>query len=383
MKKFYFIASMALAISQVFFSCSSSEDSENDINKGQIPESIFKGVSNANSIVVNPDFNDWYGIDVSRANTFWSNDDVGNADNVINDYTEWTAEVIWQDIDSRAINFCDARGNTYSGDSCNKKGIQPLYVKGIRGLKGNVIVGIKKKGAGKDAYLWSWHLWLTDEPQLISGFMDRNLGAISASPTGKNKAYGLYYQFGRKDAFVGNYYNTDLAKYDINGRFLYGGDKTEKGCYLTFTKYVNRPDMIINFSNQGSFSSPEEWSKWEKESKYFDKHWYNFTESSGKTFFDPCPEGWRLPTKDDLEKLTLDERHNCRFVYDKVVNGYSLDGNWFPQCGNYWSTGDIINSNDEYGHYKNEFQPTVWSFNYNVVYKCNLYELNRVRCIKK
>lgn len=121
----------------------------------------LESTSNANSVVMSSAKN-WYGIDITRANTFWSSAD-GDASNVIGDATEWTAEVIWQDIPSRAINFCDASGKTVSGDTYSGVGKTPLYVKAAGTAKGNVVLGIKKKGSTD--YLWSWHLWLTDKPQ--------------------------------------------------------------------------------------------------------------------------------------------------------------------------------------------------------------------------
>ena len=60
--------------------------------------------------------------------------------------------------------------------------------------------------------LWSWHIWVTDyDPskncyqQDAKGnviMMDRNLGALSATP-GDPLSLGLFYQWGRKDPFPG------------------------------------------------------------------------------------------------------------------------------------------------------------------------------------
>lgn len=164
----------------------------------------------ANSLIIDPTSTKAYGINIAdKINAFWSSA-VGDQTTPIVAGTGWTAEVIWQDIPSRAINFCSKSGVVKSGDTFEGKGTTPLYVKAAANVKGNVVVGIKKKG--ESDYLWSWHLWLTDEPQLVAGFMDRNLGAESATATDGRKTYGLYYQFGRKDPFVGS---TEI--YDING----------------------------------------------------------------------------------------------------------------------------------------------------------------------
>lgn len=82
--------------------------------------------------------------------------------------------------------------------------------------------------------------------------------------------------------------------------FLYGGTEEDVKRAM-FSQFVNSPNVIIRSSDSGGFSTPEEWDKWLKQEKYMDKHWNDFTDADGKTFFDPCPEGWRLPTKEDLE----------------------------------------------------------------------------------
>ncbi|NCB26952.1 MAG: hypothetical protein EOM62_16050, partial [Bacteroidia bacterium] len=69
--------------------------------------------------------------------------------------------------------------------------------------KGNAVIAL----FSGDEIIWSWHIWLTDEPQTMpyeNGliFQDRNLGATSAE-AGSTAAYGLYYQWGRKDPFSG------------------------------------------------------------------------------------------------------------------------------------------------------------------------------------
>lgn len=101
--------------------------------------------------------------------------------------------------------------------------------------RGNVVVCLVD---GDDNILWSWHLWLTEEPETVytggfcaegtyttSGYefvansansgnlaiMDRNLGAISADPADGWKTYGLYYQMGRKDPFIGGCHEGDYT----------------------------------------------------------------------------------------------------------------------------------------------------------------------------
>lgn len=288
-------------------------------------------------------------IPAHRINLFWDSED-GNKNNVIGSDTEWTAEVIWSDIeDKNAIVFCDKSGSksssTYSG-----KGISALYFK--RGSNtqrnANILIGIKKKDATQDdGYLWSWHLWLTnynpniaaakkpweqdvykigvtngsvyrytDEPSLYSSYhtwsekdgkykdkyiMDRNLGAIATTeptPDDEFETYcGLLYQFGRKDPFV----NTGIALYK-DGTLLDsytddGGNQdyvvlVNNGKASKFMDGVKNPilfytkntgidgDWVTSSTNRNDWKNPD---------------WY--TSESGKSFFDPCPKGWKVPQK--------------------------------------------------------------------------------------
>lgn len=266
----------------------------------------------ANSLIIDPTSTKAYGINIAdKINAFWSSA-VGDQTTPIVAGTEWTAEVIWQDIPSRAINFCSKSGVVKSGDTFEGKGTTPLYVKAAANVKGNVVVGIKKKGASD--YLWSWHLWLTDEPQLVAGFMDRNLGAESATATDGAKTRGLYYQFGRKDPFVGS---TEI--YDINGTSKSTGATIATG-KVTFAKAVQTPATFYTYGSGNN--------DWASPNNYTSKNWNDISESDGKTFFDPCPEGWRLPTKAEYSNFST-----TTFTWDATNSGRTYNGNWFPAAG--------------------------------------------------
>ena len=279
----------------------------------------------ANCLILDPTGANVGKIDVANnINIFWSNPDVGDAANVLDKKSEWVAEVIWQDINSRAINFCNADGDVISGDTYEGKGNQPLYVKAVEGKKGNVVVGVKKKGAGNDAYLWSWHLWITEEPQLVGGFMDRNLGATSATPSDGDKTHGLYYQFGRKDPFTGN-----IDRYDINGTSI--GKTTVTSGKVTFAKAMQTPAVFYTY---GSSSG----SDWASPNNYTSKKWNDITDADGKSLFDPSPKGWRLPSKEEYSNYS-----ESTFTWDYSNNGRTYEGHWFPAAGCRYSGNGSMN----------------------------------------
>ncbi len=214
-----------------------------------------------------------------RSNRYWKTVlGLTDANAVIREEEDWIVEVIWQDQPHRLITFCDSDGrnerDTYRGTGLEETVyFKPKMADGeIYKLEGNVIIGVRKPDAGYDAYMWSWHLWITDyDPDSIDGqewvdgvykypvpggevhryddgmnynnkqletiwarvykdkyIMDRNLGALEEYFTDYNTDYyrcvGLHYQSGRKDPFP-QYTNAALDEvvlYDINGEKICG-----------------------------------------------------------------------------------------------------------------------------------------------------------------
>ena len=273
----------------------------------------------------------------ARINTFWSNPDVGDAANVISDDTEWTAEVIWQDIDHRAINFCDAKGKIIEGNIFKGKGKQQLYIKAATSTPGNVVVGVKKTGTGNHSYLWSWHLWLTQEPQELEvGIMDRNLGATSASLSDGRKCFGLYYEYGRKDPFAG----PSTKIYDINGTLLY--TTTNSKDYLgpvSFATAVQNPTTYYT-------SSTEEITDWVSPNYYTKTNWNNFS-NSAKSLFDPSPEGWKIISYNFSNILYTAYKNNALY-YDISKNYYMINDTPLFSGAGYWINGSMANWEDPF-----------------------------------
>ena len=150
--------------------------------------------------------------------------------------------------------------------------------------EGNAVV------AAKDAagtILWSWHIWLTDQPQAhvynnnAGTMMDRNMGATSTTP-GDVGALGLLYQWGRKDPFLGS--SSISSEVDAQSTIAWPSYVTSNSSNGTIEYAISHPTTFIGYNN----------SNWDwyytGSSSTDDTRW-----QSDKTIYDPCPVGWRVP----------------------------------------------------------------------------------------
>jgi hypothetical protein len=138
--------------------------------------------------------------------------------------------------------------------------------------------------------------------------MDRNLGATSATP-GDVGAFGLLYQWGRKDPFMGT-----CAK---SGTTLAASTGTWTTIKSTQTvDYAEENPMTYIGSGSGEWCT----GTWANKSDYT-KRWME----SKKTMYDPCPVGYRVP----------DGGENGFWVTAKVKSSADLSNH-----GIYWTLAD-------------------------------------------
>lgn len=197
--------------------------------------------------------------------------------------------------------------------------------------EGNVLIGAYQ---GEDL-VWCWHVWLTDRPQEQSyknGFvaLDRDLGAVT--PYGD----GLYYQWGRPTPFA-------------LGRTVSDADGSVISPYVADDKDVDIEERILNplkFYSERVVS----------EAKSHLWGWVSDKDGYEKSKYDPCPVGYRVPSKRlwrDLvvEDLSLYENHALNFtvdsyyeVYYPFSGYYGIEGNDIKLIG-YYSGSQNVDSN--------------------------------------
>lgn len=137
--------------------------------------------------------------------------------------------------------------------------------------------------------LWSWLIWATPEPGTMTHndatFMDRNLGAIDVGYCMR----GFCFQWGRKDAFSaanGNGYSPYTYVPAVSTVF-----NKVSGSHQSMEYTVKHPTTLIGYTSNSYTWMSEDLTT---------KPW----RPDVKTIYDPCPPGWRIPTKENISGIT-------------------------------------------------------------------------------
>lgn len=242
--------------------------------------------------------------------------------------------------------------------------------------KGNaVIAAVDEEGT----VLWSWHIWITDTPEVITSsqnynYMDRNLGAITTtdgdvvanSDAEALKLYGLYYQWGRKDPMP-----MPLKYNQSGGQSMritpvyntYGEQVTSMGTYIynqgeTIVDAIEKPmHYLINpsspYYNYNWMSDKIDFLWGEEVSGASGSSYYQ------KTIYDPCPYGYHVPGE-EIQYLaetadTIISNNQYGLIFEKAHPIF------LPYAG-YYGPDRNQSSNDGAAYYcgsKGDYQSSV------------------------
>ena len=288
----------------------------------------------ANSYMVYP-VQGTYTFDLVQGNSTTS---VGNVASV---------EVLWE-----TLNTTDADSVGDIIESVELDGSQAKFTIPEDAKEGNALIAAKN-GAGK--ILWSWHIWVVDMDADASGvvypsgymFMDRNLGALTdemySGPAMYDvRSFGLFYQWGRKDPFVGagNEYNALAVTTMGDKLYIDSGSDTDSKAYA-----ISHPTTVISSST------------WNRDENLWGMY---------KTIYDPCPVGWRVPSREAWNNFDVNLANYPRAGYTEG-NAQIYEGN----------AGYFLWSATSYGYSAATFNSWNVDFENRSVY----YEQS-VRCVK-
>lgn len=271
---------------------------------------------------------------------------------------------------------------------------------------GNAVIAARNSSG---AIIWSWHIWsvresanpLSTYDTYSNGksYMNKNLGAFdnSAGATDDTDAilgsYGLYYQWGRKDPFVRPYYydcanNYDERIYGSSGSATYVRFEETNATVGTIEYAIANPMTFI--TNAACVTDDGDGVG----------DWLNTPDSNlwsdtAKSDYDPCPAGWRVPSKSDFDVLSLSDEEDAKDLETaRKQYGWSLsDGQtkYFYTGAGYRSyyNGVITNMNHKDGVYPSVPEP--WEGYYWTTGKssdgkqstCMYFDLTTTRTINK
>lgn len=257
----------------------------------QIEESEKGEISMVNCYMVAPGGS--VNIPVQNVYRFWAwSDDLATPDPISKEM-EVVPEIIWTDTENliTSVDLLNIPNLTDNKDHAK------VRVQTAPGKQGNAVIGMRMKskdGTLEPNYRWSWHVWVTDynplDKNIVSKgatFMDRNVGALTNRYDLEGTVQGLIYQWGRKDAFPTQtrwnggelQFGTTIVLEEVNVQ-----NNLANSVHNPYVFYYNS-DFLLG-----------DWYTVDKDHQN-DLLW----QDNKKSIYDPCPEGWRVPsTKNDI-----------------------------------------------------------------------------------
>ncbi len=286
------------------------------------------------------------------------------------------AVLVWQDAENLVTN------PRLTGSSAQDYRIEfDVLTENIK--QGNAIIAVRAKNDdGSYTVLWSWHIWVTDwkptghyngdkgwmevkssETGNTYNIMSVNLGwcygkrtkyagdevkirftqqhcdepkyiTVKQMPVTTSGGYAPFYQWGRKDPMLPSIGTSNKTYYDSNGN---------SSTTLSYIKdWAKSPEVI-----QKGILNPQTFCANGYMENTYSNLWgasnTNFSQTTHKTIYDPCPVGYKVPVADMFRAFTT-------YTYDSNKKSY----NWVAtESPNHSPT-----SNEVKGEWKND----GWNF---------------------
>ena len=240
-------------------------------------------------------------------------------------------------------------------------------------VNGNAVIAAKNNGT----VLWSWHIWACSGYNLDQSanyqeyynnagtVMDRNLGALSES-VADAKSIGLFYQWGRKDPFMGPAATGSPA--DAVTTYPSAWAKTACSSSTGTQDYAAaHPTTFITKNTNGDWMYTENSNLWGP---------------STKTMYDPCPPGWKVPKGGASGLWATASGQTQSFASapnstGHVITNILAPGNvWYPFTGAKSAADGTFTNLAQYGYY---WSATHMKTGYG--YSFNLYSGSAQKCL--
>ena len=241
-------------------------------------------------------------IPVYKAFAMWEKSAWGNNYKPSAENLATVVQVLWEDEKGLLTNIIGDNKDQLPVSSESKAIERFFTVEAAGGKTGNAVVSIRFDGELR----WPIHIWVTDYAgssyQASNGmeFMDRNLGATSTNVT-EPASYGVYYQACRPNPFPGPESNNSAAamrkiyvpsgaEVTVTKGEIWGNDQGQ-----SIRRAIKDPLLFVT-----SGSEPYSWITTDAGATDSAAEFWPSRQTGGvKTAYDPCPEGWMLPTYGD------------------------------------------------------------------------------------
>lgn len=214
------------------------------------------------------------------------------------------------------------------------------------GKEGNAVVALSINGTIR----WSWHIWVLaadNDPTTYTytnpnngvESMNRNLGATLATPTidaDKIKTHGLMYQHGRKDPFPGANATTGTTTktiYDISNTPLPedGSTGLQRALVAEIMNLINAIENPLTIYYLSSGTNQDWYTELTTDRNSTDNR-LDLWPYANKSYFDPCPKGWRVPKPYQVWQDILPPG-TTELSSTSTNNGIQTSYGYFPAAG--------------------------------------------------
>ena len=230
--------------------------------------------------------------------------------------------------------------------------------------EGNAVVAAKDASGN---ILWSWHIWLTDQPQgqvyknNAGTMMDRNLGATSATP-GDVGALGLLYQWGRKDPFLGS--SSISSSTTAKSTISWPSPVSSSSSRGTVSYVTANPTTFV----YGTSSTDYDWHYSSRDNTLWT------TSDKTKSIYDPCPAGWRVPDggSSGVWSTALGSSSSYTGTYNSTNEGMNFSSK-FGSASTIWYPASGFRDYDDGGLSNVGYSGHYWSASPDSLYAYYLY----------
>lgn len=236
------------------------------------------------------------------------------------------ASIVWQAAELASIGSDVIASTSVSGTKLTVK---------TTGVKGNAVIAVKDNTG---ATVWSYHIWVSEVNDLNAfdgtTIIDRHLGATSTTIDSKD-AFGLFYQWGRKDPFDRKLDNSKTSSKAEGELKAYSSlcsanvkwtAKSEENATIGYT--IAHPDEFLYTVGGGT---SVDWH-----ATQINNLWGHNGDGDVKTFYDPCPEGYRVVSSSFISLIkdnNAADKTGCAANNGYIMNIGEGVTSYFPLTG--------------------------------------------------